>query len=291
MHRVYKEQNEKDILDLLFLQRQNYMQAKKLQLFSWLIILVGVAVVLIGYYYPVYQLSWIGAVVSYFSRIVDRVIQKRVKIAAGAQAYTDDKLFGFGVKNSYGDIRRSEFATYAFKIKERKREAYLIQIMNNGTNMPRGLRDWYTVTKHDDENRVIFECQKENCTWNAELSKKFLKVISVLAIVVTIMVAVIIWGFELEGLEVLGLLLQSAILPIKVICEGNKYVNYRDANKGAQKKIEMIEGMNVSKEKLKKLQEEINAIRRTGFIVPDFIHKKTSVGMHRQIIEIRGQKE
>jgi hypothetical protein len=291
MHTIFEIQNEERIIILLFLQRQNYRCAERCKQISWGLVFVGLLSVFISYYTP--ELKWIlpwAVVVSYLSLGVDWIYSRKIRVAAASKAYMDDTLFHFREKEKYEGFCVEEIYTFAEKMKDRDIESYLVQTLNTGTDIPPGLLDWYSKFEHENENRVFFECQKENLWWNSQLSKWYILLIIVTVAFVVVAIVGTSCMFGLSVRNIVSLFFQASALFIKAGREYLEYKDFRDFNLKANGKKEMIEDKHIVKMDLIKLQDEINAIRKTGFIVPDYIHKRFAKQMHRQIQKVRAFK-
>ena len=282
MHRIFHDQNQEKFLELLFLQRKCYSIAKRDRMISWGMVASGVIIVLISYFFKETKCLWqFGFVMSWLSLFFDGQYKKYIRIASASQAYIDDMLFGFEVKSEYHGFRKAEIYSITQKFKEKYRQSFKLQTQNTGTDSPPGVLDWYTATECEEDNEVIFSCQKQNFWWNHELSEEYVKKIAVfIGILAAAAIGINVY-FNLR-IQELGFILAKTCAILK-----QSWIVYQEYKSDDKLKsqtdgmIRIIEKRSIAEEDLIQLQASINAIRETGFHVPDFVHKREAGRLHR----------
>ena len=288
MHRIFIEQNDEAFLKLQFSQRKHYEWAEVYNNISWVLLIFIVVFNIFcsctnqSIYIPLCSTF----ILAFLTVAIEKLADINIKVGAGTKEFIDSKLFNFQKQHSYGEYSREKIIEFASKVKLKHPEEYKIQTRNTGSDKIRGVKDWYTNKIAGTEEEVMLACQKENIWWNGSLTKKFFITIIILAVVVVISTLGLILAFPSRKVIVVSILSSSAVI-IKIIVDTVHALNYYKFYANANSKIELIENNNnLTIGNLVKLQNDINSIRSTKFLVPNVIHKIYSKKFHEVRAEI-----
>lgn len=208
-----------------------------------------------------------------------------MKIGSSAKAMIDSSLFKF--KPDANSIKCSLEALneFALEWKIKNSQDYYEQIENNGDSIIPGVKDWYTPRKNGTDEEIIFACQKENLWWNKKLSRKYIIVLAVGWSFIFIAVFIIA-GIVGVSLMDTGILVAFS-LPfwLKIFNEIKEFYVYEVSHSKAFKVVEIMEENEASIELITSLQKEIDMIRRSGFLVPNYFHKIDSLKLHKLLYD------
>lgn len=282
MQKVYELQNKEEILIMQFLQRVSYFKAEILNYITWLPVIAGSIYVAMSYILDFGNMPVrIGvALIAAACLKLNSLYSRSIRLGAASKAYIDDKLYGFQVKNDYNGFSIKELVDEAVKVSKKKGKYYQQQISNNGAEGEHGLLDWYSLYEYETDEEIIYGCQSENIWWNTNLSRIYITSIIIASVTsfILILVGGILISMTLCDLCILGVL--SVSLFGKLYNEYGEYKAYDNAIKDARRVIKSIERNGQNLELLVELQEEINAVRASGFLVPSYLHKIKAVSLH-----------
>lgn len=282
MQRVYELQNKEEILILQFLQRISYFKAEILNYITWLPVIAGSIYVSLSFTMEFGNMPIrIGvALVAASCLKLNSIYKRSIRIGAASKAYIDDRLFGFGVKKDYNGFSVKELMDEAVKLSRKKKKKFIYQINNTGSNGGHGVLDWYSLYESDNGEEVIFGCQSENLWWNKNLSRIYISIILISGVICFALILGVGIAISMTVSDMCILAVLSVSLLGKLYNEYGEYRAYNAANKDARCITKMIERSGINKDLLIELQEEINAVRVSGFLVPSFLHKLKAISFH-----------
>lgn len=281
---IFERQNDDEVLDLLYSQRVIYNRAEIFNGIGWIMTLLLLFLAVGKLFVPILEQSSsiIEIIVAVGIFAVDYKTKVLITWGADTKGLIDSILFGFPIKN------KEKYIEYAVKIKNKNKEDYKLQTTHRGDDSIRGVRDWYTEYSSDDHYKVILNCQKENIWWNVKLVSYYKKiVIGFISISVLLIIAFMsYWAIRIDfawSLIILG----STIL-IRSIEQMMAIKAYTKAMEHAYAKVELIEtdSNNLNVESLLSLQEDIEENRKSGFLVPSWVHYIYSKHLHEEKKEI-----
>lgn len=281
---IFERQNDDEVLDLLYSQRVLYNRAEIFNGIGWIMTLLLLFLVVGKLFVPFLEQSSsiIEIIVAVGIFAVDYKTKILITWGADTKGLIDSILFGFPIQN------KEKLIEYAIKIKNKNIEDYKLQTTHKGDDGIRGVRDWYTEYSSDDHYKVILNCQKENIWWNVKLVSYYKKIvigfisISVLLIIAFMSYLAIRIDFA-WSLMILG----STIL-IRSIEQMMAIKAYTKAMEHAYAKVELIEAdsNNLNVESFLSLQKNIEENRKSGFLVPNWVHYIYSKHLHEEKREI-----
>lgn len=279
---IFKRQNEEDLLDLLYAQRVSYDKAETYNKIGWGMTLLLTILAVGELFIPLWEQasSMIEIIVAIVVFAVDHKTKTLINWGAETKGLIDSILFDFPIQN------KEKLIEYAIKIKNRNKDDYKLQTTHKGDDNIRGLRDWYTEYSSDDHNKVILNCQKENIWWNVKLVNYYKSIIGIFIGVSVLLVFIFCFAIKMDlgwGIIILG----STIL-IRSIEQLMTIKTYTKAMEHAQAKVELIEADSnkLTMESLLSLQKNIEENRKSGFLVPSWIHYFYSKHLHEEKKEI-----
>lgn len=281
---IFKRQNEEDLLDLLYAQRVFYDKAEIYNKIGWGMTLLLTVLAVGELFIPFCDQasSMIEIIVAVVVFVVDYKTKALINWGAETKGLIDSILFDFPIQN------KEKLIEYAIKIKNRNKDDYKLQTTHRGDDNIRGLRDWYTEYNSDDHNKVILNCQKENIWWNVKLVNYYKNIISIFIGVSALLVFTFIFYFAIKIDFAWGLIILGSTILIRSIEQLMTIKTYTKAMEHAQAKVELIEAdsNNLNMESLLSLQKNIEENRKSGFLVPSWIHYIYSKHLHEEKKEI-----
>lgn len=279
---IYKRQNDEDILELLYAQRVSYDKAEFYNRIGWFLILLLFLQEVCKIPFPVIErYSWIScAVLAVALFILEGKTAKYIEQGASLKNLIDCILFDFPID----DIRREQLMDCALELRSKNEAKYQMQISHNGDDEINGVKNWYTLYKSENHYEVILNCQKENLWWNKNLVKYYK---TALLVVILIFLLLIILSVRFSGVTISvafggAILISTILFPcIRQIIALRGYTKAMDSASG---KLDIIEKQEqyLDKDTLQSLQKDIDTIRSSGFLIPDWIHGLYSVRLHRK---------
>lgn len=165
---------------------------------------------------------------------------------------------------------------------------YKLQTTHKGDDIIRGVRDWYTEYSSDDHYKVILNCQKENVWWNVKLVSYYKKIVISFIGISVLLVASFISYLAIKIDFAWSLIILGSTIFIRSIEQMIAITIYTKAMEHASAKIELIEAdsNNLNLESLLSLQKDIEENRKSGFLVPSWVHYMYSKHLHKEKKEI-----
>ena len=160
------------------------------------------------------------------------------------------------------------------------KEEYIKQSENTGTDVIRGVKDWYMDVSNLETESAILKCQEENVWWDKKLSKTYNKILTG-ALILIFMICVIV---NLNStLEIFILKVLSALpIILMIINEFILYFNFNELNKDISVRLDVLDNdKNLTKEKLEVIQRRIYKRRLLNYGAPNILHKLLSVKFHK----------
>ena len=152
----------------------------------------------------------------------------------------------------------------------RNKEKCKIQISNDGTDCPPGVKNWYIVKKDDSQLIAIFECQKQNIWWQEKMMKyKFIT--SVLLFTAS---GIILFSIYSDSGLTIKLFLSSPLI-FKLSKSIYSYAKYICISKEIEGIVASLDCY-IMNDSLKLLQQKIESRRSIPIININFFHKKTA---------------
>lgn len=272
---IFDKQNEKDMLDILYAQRQYYNMANKLDSINLLLIFVVCM-------YDFFEINnamiklLINGVIALIIYIITHVTNYYVKRGADLKKYFDYKLYSFnGITKQFEESCRKSI----HNILKKNMSDYNQQISNDGKSDPPGLKNWYFNEGKTQILDIIRSTQSQNIRWDKKISTLYLIMIIILIIVLFISYTItcILMNFNVVEF-IVGLLsfasffyylFKKIISYIKI----NKFVYYAEQLlTKAKNDVDLIE-----------IQEIIDKRRRENLCPPNIIHKIISKSVHEEI--------
>lgn len=281
---IFKRQNNEDILDLLYSQKVSYDKAEIYNRIGWgmtaLLMILTVGKLFIPSWEQPFNMIELIIAVGVFA--VDYKTKKLINWGAETKGLIDSILFDFPIQN------REKLIEYAIKIKNKNKDDYELKTTHRGDDNIRGVRDWYTEYSSNNHYKVILNCQKENVWWNEKLVNYYKKIIGIFIGISILLALVFISYFAIKIDFAWGLMILGSTILIRSIEQIMTIRTYIKAMEHAQAKVELIEAdsNNLNMESLQSLQKNIDENRKSGFLVPSWVHYIYSKYLHKEKREI-----
>ena len=266
--KIEKRQNEELSLACQFVARHYYNRAELFNYIIWGLCIVSVLTIFIPD-----TTNWIILGIPLFLDIIVLVLEKLfgdcISIAAKLRNYFDSYVLDIGMsKYNASDIRFIK--EVVSKVVEHYSEDYAIQIKNTGNETPPGVRNWYEFPRDFLDSEVKYECQRQNCWWNNQMTKRRI-VCYIFAFIVLVILLVL--GIKLNyGKGILRIILCSGII-IKTfgrIVANLKYHKISLQIEGASKILDECQ----NEKNITVLQELIASRRKIPVLEINAIHKR-----------------
>lgn len=281
---IFQRQNNEDILDLLYSQKVSYDKAEIYNRIGWgmtaLLMILTVGKLFIPSWEQSFSVIELIIAVGIFA--VDYKTKILINWGAETKGLIDSILFDFPIQN------REKLIEYAIKIKNKNKDDYELKTTHRGDDNIRGVRDWYTEYSSNNHYKVILNCQKENVWWNEKLVNYYKKIIVIFIGISILLALVFISYFAIKIDFAWGLMILGSTILIRSIEQIMTIRTYIKAMEHAQAKVELIEAdsNNLNMESLQSLQKNIEENRKSGFLVPSWVHYIYSKYLHKEKREI-----
>lgn len=280
MNTLGKKQNEEKMLMIQFFAKRKFNFAEITNEVSWVFVAINVALALIptakqclAEYFVA-----IAAMATILSAVMQRLTNRFTKIAAAARQLFDYELFGFAKPPRYGEYTEEKIKLYASKEKHRNNKRYITQISHSGIDKEHGVKDWYIIDDLWDNDKAVFECQKQNKLFDRGLTF-WVEWSLIITISIPIAIAVVLnWNSSL-GAVIKGFLSVISVV-IKLFGTIHKTVELHKIMGLAE---ERFNNPNYSADSR---QEVIDRRRQLSFIVPNFLHRILSKRIHENINDL-----
>lgn len=265
MNNIFKKQNEKEMLILLFAQRYYYSKAKWFNyLYLFLVILIPISFNTVLYFVKeettINILSLITIILLITTPLLFEYIQHLKRFAAGIQQEFDITLYNMDEHH----ISQEQYA----------------EVINNfNSKNYTDLINWYEDTTKLSMDEAIFYCQCENLRWTRKLNKHYYLLLSILLFIYLLFVIIVLTANRDSFSRCISAILISSPLISFLI---TSYISaYKDNKKVNNLNNELV----VIKTKqqniidygnnLVALQEMLYDYRCNHTLIPNFIYKIT----------------
>ena len=279
---IYKRQNDEDILELLYAQRVSYDKAEIYNRISWAIILLLFLQEICKIAIPIIErYSWIScAALAVVLFIMERRTAKYIGQGANLKNLIDCILFDFPIDNN----KREELMDYALDLRSKNEAKYQLQTSHDGDDEIKGVKNWYTLYRSENHYEVILNCQKENLWWNKNLVRYYKTALTIIILIFLISIILSVWfsGITISFIFGVAILISTILFPC--IRQVIAVRDYTRAMNSASGKLDILEKQEkyLDKDTLQSLQEDIDTIRSSVFLIPNWIHGLYSVRLHRK---------
>lgn len=268
------------MLMIQFFAKRKFNFAEITNEVSWVFVAINVALALIpttkqclGEY-----IVAIAAMATILSTVTQHLATRSTKIAAAARQLFDYELFGLDKPLRYGEYTEEDIVFFASKEKRRNKKKYMAQTSNNGTDKEHGVKDWYIIDDLWDNDKAVFECQKQNKLFDRELTF-WVEWGLIITVSIPIAIAVVLnWNSSL-GAVIKGLLSVISVV-IKLFGTIHKTVELHKIMGLAEERF------NNANYSFESRQEVIDRRRKLSFIVPNFLHRILSKRIHENIRDL-----
>ena len=272
---IRKKQNDEHILKLQYAARHSYNLAELLGLFSWLLTFI---IILISWFDNGANpdvIAYIVAIITILNSAVDYLRNKSINMASSIRAYIDYTLFNMNSKKVYNGLTIDIINKFGDIIANLHKKTYLKQISNSGTDVYKGVKDWYTLSDGMTTDEEIVSAQKENCGFDKNISRD--------SIIISIILFAV-FAFCIIKLDQKFLLI-CAFLPVgfKIIKSIIDYYEYKKIYDEEKIIISKLDDYGYDEKLSIQLQECINERRQLSFVTFSFIHKLKAKYMHHKI--------
>lgn len=262
-------QNEDAFLKCQFSARYYYNRAEYMNYFVWLSCIAAALTIFI----PDTN-NWIllglPLLFDVAGCIFEKLLDINVTTAARLRNYFDAYVLDIN-KSRYSDEDIRGIKEIVDKIASKHSKECSIQISHTGNDSPPGVRNWYEFSHEFSDTDVQFECQRQNCWWNKQVSKRRIAIYIVISVILLAMI-IIAWRYFNAGENLLRIALCSGILlkVVERVCANIKYYHQSLKIDGAS---ELVDGCKDEKN-IWKLQTMIDARREMPVLEINAFHKR-----------------
>lgn len=272
---IFDKQNEKDMLDILYAQRQYYNIANKLDSINLLLILIVCMFDFFEINNPMIKLL-VNGLIALIIYIISYVINNYIKKGADLKKYFDYKLYEFnGITKQFEQNCRK----YIHNILKKNKPYYNQQISNDGKSNPPGLKDWYFDEGETKRLDIIKSTQSQNIKWDKKISTIYLIIVIILVIVLFIIYLITCALMKFNIIEFLAGLISFASFFCYLF---KKIISYIKINKCVYFAKHLLNKAKNDAD-LIEIQEIIDKRRHENFCPPNIIHKIISKSVHEEI--------
>lgn len=268
------------MLMIQYFAHRNFHYAGIANALSWAFVAINVALVLIpatkqylaGYFVAAAAMfTLLGTVMQYLT-------SRFTKIAAVARQLFDYKLFDFAKPFGTGKYTEEKITFCASKEKQRNKKRYMTKISHNGIDKEHGVKDWYTIDDSWDNDKAIFECQKQNILFDRELTSIVEWVLVIVFFTIIAVAVALNWDSPLG--TVITEILSVISVVIKLCGTIHKTIELHKIRALAEERFNNASYSPESR------QEVIDKRRRLSFIVPGFLHDITRKRLHENVDDL-----
>lgn len=276
---IFERQNDEDVLELLYAQRVSYDRAELYNWIGWIMTLLLLVQEICKPIIPILEdyslmLCVILAIIIYS---VDSKRRKYIEKGAKLKNLIDCILFEFPKDKG----EKEELVDYALELRSRNEDNYQLQTTNDGNDKVKGVKNWYSFCNSENHNEVILNCQKQNVWWSEELVKYYKRVL-ISCFTLILAITTISICFTGVKITVLFMIMMLLVTMLSRGCDAYRSIKeYTKAMNQAHGKLHIVEE-HLDKASLLSLQKEIDAVRESGFLIPNWIHAIYSVRFHRK---------
>lgn len=272
---IFDKQNEKDMLDVLYAQRQYYNIANKLDSINLLLILIVCMFDFFEINNPMIKL-FVNGLIALIIYIIAYVTNDYIKKGADLKKYFDYKLYVFnGITKQFEENCRK----YIHNILKKNKPDYNQQISNDGKSNPPGLKDWYFDEGETQRLDIIKSTQSQNIKWDKKISTIYLIIVIILVIVLFITYLITCALMKFNIIEFLAGLISFASFFCYLF---KKIISYIKINKCVYFAEHLLNKAKNDAD-LIEIQEIIDKRRHENFCPPNIIHKIISKSVHEEI--------
>lgn len=170
INNIPDRQNELDLLQIQFCARHFYNVATVLNYITWaLCIVLSIVLPLISDNLGDVKYI-IVAIISIVNIAFGFLSARSVKLGAAYKMCFDYKLYQFKGNKDYQGFTHQKLKQIAVKIIQRYPKRYEKEISHNGTEKPKGVKDWYVeISTNLSQEEAIKKCQEQNGFFDKEI--------------------------------------------------------------------------------------------------------------------------
>ena len=175
---IQKRQNEEHMLKIQCSARGYYNNAERIGKLAWLFCLISAASLIIPESVPLVCQLTIPVIADIAALLLSKKQDESVEKAALFRAYFD--AYVLGINDRYKQYERDKIVGDAREYCGKHRKKSSVQITTTGFDTPPGVKDWYDLMgerEYQNDDEVVFECQKQNVWWEERLSKTRIRVL------------------------------------------------------------------------------------------------------------------
>lgn len=280
--KIKKKQNESFSLNCQFTAKHYFNKAESLNYLIWILCILSSITIIFQ------NKSNLGLFIPFSINIIILILQHYleycVKMASKLRNYFDVVVLEINTRR-YTEADLREIKGIIYKTITRYPKEHQIQITHTGKDSPPGVLNWYEFSRDFADNEAQYECQRQNCWWNEELSKK--RVIYSLIMFGTICTLIIFIAFtnlSLTG-EFIRIILGASGIFCKSLERLYQHYKYHAISLKIQGACSLLE-FEKSKSNIENLQLKIEERRETPVLEVNNIHKRLAAKLSYQYEKI-----
>lgn len=266
---IKQKQTNTFFLKCQFAAKHHFNKAEHLNYLVWLCCILSAMTIFIPdtTNYIVIGLPLLLDIVAF---ILEILFEKSVATGANLRNFFDANVLDINASQySESDIR--EIKDIIEKTSAKHAVECNIQITHTGNDSPPGVLDWYEFSHDFSDEDVQYECQRQNCWWNEELSKRRLFCLSIAFLTLVFLIFVICKYFRISD-ALLRITFCSGVI-LKIVERIIQHYNCHKIFLKIQGACDLVE-KSKSPENIQSLQKMIEKRREIPVLEVNGIHKK-----------------
>lgn len=278
---IKQKQNNPFFLKCQFTAKHHFNKAEHLNYLVWLCCILSAITTFIPYTtsYIAIGLPLLLDVVAF---ILEILFEKSVSTGANLRNFFDANVLDINASQySNSDVRKIKDIIEKTSLKHPVE--CNIQITHTGNDSPPGVLDWYEFSNDFSDADVQYECQRQNCWWNEELSKRRLFCLTIAFLSLVFLIFVIYKYFHISE-DLLRIIFCSGVI-LKIVERIIQHYNCHKVFLKIQGACELVE-KSKSPENIQSLQKMIEKRREISVLEVNGIHKKLAAKLSQHYKKI-----
>ena len=267
---IIQKQNDEEMLKCQYAARVCFNHAELLSELTWIFSIMAAFSIFIPNSNNLFFL-FIPATIDLCVFIFNKLASRAVLTAASLRNYFDYIVLNV-IPDQYTKETKQEIRQKALEISARHKRECAEQITHTSRDNPPGVRNWYEFHSNSTVENATYECQKQNCWWNKQLSK-VRNIIGIALIIIMFAIFFILVVF------------MNLSIPKVIICFISLFINLFDLVKenyyyfkvsSDMQAVMAIPGVTNSEDYLQHLQELICKRREIPVLEFNILYKRRS---------------
>lgn len=267
---IIQKQNDEEMLKCQYAARVCFNHAELLGEATWIFSIMAAFSIFIPNSNNLFFL-FIPAIIDLCVFVFNKFASRAVSTAASLRNYFDYIVLNV-IPDQYTIKAKQEVRQKAIEISSRHKEECAEQITHTSRDNPPGVRNWYEFPANCTVENAIYECQKQNCWWNNQLSKvrTTISITLIIALFVIFLILVVLMNLSISKVIVCFI---SLFINLFDLIKENYYYSKVSSDMQA---VMAIRGVTNSEDYLQHLQELICKRREIPVLEFNILYKRRS---------------